>query len=45
MLDIKEIRSEYPILGRKVFGKDLVYLDTAATSQTPSCVVKKIDEI
>lgn len=45
MLDIKEIRSEYPILDRKVFGKDLVYLDTAATSQTPSCVVKKIEEM
>lgn len=42
MLDINKIRSEYPILVRKIFDRQLVYLDTAATSQTPQCVVDKI---
>ena len=42
MLDINKIRSEYPILDRKIFDRQLVYLDTAATSQTPQCVVDKI---
>lgn len=42
MLDINKIRSEYPILTRKIFDRQLVYLDTAATSQTPQCVVDKI---
>lgn len=42
MLDINKIRSEYPILARQIFDRQLVYLDTAATSQTPQCVVDKI---
>ena len=42
MLDINKIRSEYPILARKIFDRQLVYLDTAATSQPPQCVVDKI---
>ena len=42
MLDINKIRSEYPILTRKIFDRQLVYLGTAATSQTPQCVVDKI---
>ena len=42
MLDINKIRSEYPILARKIFDRQLVYIDTAATSQTPQCVVDKI---
>lgn len=33
MADIKEIRAMFPALSRKVYGKDLVYLDNAATSQ------------
>lgn len=45
MLDINKIRSEYPILDRKIFDRQLVYLDTAATSQTPQCVVDKICDI
>ena len=39
-LDIKKIRKDFPILSRKVNGYPLVYLDNAATSQTP---VKVID--
>ena len=45
MLDIDNIRSEYPILQREIFGRPLVYLDSAATSQTPRCVVDKIVEM
>ena len=45
MLDIEKIRSEYPILNRQIFGRQLVYLDSAATSQTPKCVVDKISEL
>ena len=45
MLDVDKIRAEYPILERTVEDKPLVYLDTAATSQTPRCVVEAIDEM
>lgn len=45
MLDINNIRSQYPILSREVNGKPLIYLDSAATSQTPQCVVDKIIEM
>lgn len=41
--DIEAIRSRFPILGRTVWGKPLVYLDNAATSQTPRSVVEAID--
>lgn len=42
MTDIEKIRKEFPILGRKVKGKDMVYLDNTATSQTPERVVDAI---
>ena len=42
MLDIKKIRSDFPILSRKVNGQDLVYFDNAATSQTPQQVIDVI---
>ena len=45
MLDINNIRSQYPILSREVNGKPLIYLDSAATSQIPQCVVDKITEM
>ena len=39
-LDIDSIRSDFPILGRKLpNGKKLVYFDNAATSQKPKCVI------
>lgn len=44
-MDIIEIRHDFPILQREVYGKPLVYLDNAATSQKPRCVVEKIDEM
>ena len=39
MLDVQRIRQDFPILGRQVYGKPLVYLDNAATSQKPRSVV------
>ena len=42
MLDIKKIRADFPILKREVNGKPLVYLDNAATSQTPQQVIDAI---
>ena len=42
MLNVKKIRSDFPILSRKVNGQDLIYLDNAATSQTPKQVIDVI---
>jgi len=44
MFDINAIRDQFPILSRKIYGKDLLYFDNAATTQKPLCVVKKIEE-
>lgn len=41
-MDIERIRRQFPILGREVNGKPLVYLDNTATSQTPASVVDEI---
>jgi cysteine desulfurase/selenocysteine lyase len=41
-LDIATIRKDFPILNRKVNGQPLVYLDNAATSQTPQQVIDAI---
>jgi cysteine desulfurase/selenocysteine lyase len=38
-LDVARIRKDFPILQRKVYGKPLVYLDNAATSQKPRQVI------
>lgn len=43
-IDINKIRKDFPILSMKVRGKDLVYLDNAATTQKPKCVIDKIKE-
>lgn len=40
MFDIKNIRSQFPILTQQVNGKPLVYLDNGATSQKPISVIK-----
>lgn len=45
MLDIDKIREEFPILGREVGGKRLVYLDNTATSETPRRVVSEITRL
>lgn len=44
-MDITAIRSEFPILGREVAGKPLVYLDNTATSQTPRRVVEAVEDM
>lgn len=41
-LDIYKIRADFPILSREVYGRPLVYLDNAATTQKPLCVIDKI---
>ncbi|KAA6338466.1 Cysteine desulfurase [termite gut metagenome] len=41
-ISIKEIRRDFPILEREVYGKPLIYLDNAATTQKPRCVVEAI---
>ncbi len=42
MFDVTKIREDFPILTREVNGKPLVYLDNAATSQTPQQVIDVI---
>src|SRR5680860_196432 len=42
MLDVQKIRKDFPILNREVNGNPLVYLDNAATSQTPKQVMDAI---
>ena len=43
-LDITQIRADFPILQRQVNGQPLVYLDNAATSQTPLAVINAISD-
>src|SRR5690554_3885687 len=43
VLDVAAIREEFPILSRQVHGRPLVYLDNAATSQTPRQVIAVFD--
>lgn len=45
MLDISNIRSQFPILGSEVYGHRLVYLDSGATAQKPECVINEIDRL
>lgn len=42
MYDINTVRKDFPILGREVYKRPLVYLDNAATTQKPRCVVEAI---
>jgi cysteine desulfurase/selenocysteine lyase len=44
MIDVEKIRRDFPILGREVYGKPLVYFDNAATTQKPQCVIDAISE-
>ena len=41
MLTINEIRKQFPVLDQQVYGKPLVYLDNAATTQKPLCVINR----
>jgi len=42
MLDVERIRQDFPILGREIKGKKLVYLDSTATSQRPRQVLDAV---
>ena len=42
-LDPAAVRRDFPILEREVNGRPLVYLDSAATSQTPRAVIEAMD--
>ena len=44
MFDLAHVRSDFPILSRKVHGQPLVYLDNAATSQKPTQVIESISD-
>lgn len=44
MFDIDKVRIDFPILSREVHGKPLVYLDNAATTQKPLCVLDAMRE-
>lgn len=44
MVDIHNIRAQFPILEQQVHGKQLIYLDNAATTQKPRCVIDSISE-
>ena len=41
-LDTADIRRQFPALGRKIYGHELIYLDNTATTQTPSPVIDAI---
>ena len=45
MKNIAEIRSDFPILGRMVYGKPLVYFDNGATTQKPQSVIDSVNEV
>jgi cysteine desulfurase/selenocysteine lyase len=42
--DVEEVRQDFPILGEKVRGKPLVYLDNAATTQKPEVVIETLEK-
>ncbi|MBR4047017.1 MAG: cysteine desulfurase [Bacteroides sp.] len=44
MFDVNKIRADFPILGREVYGKPLVYLDNGATTQKPLVVVEAMTD-
>jgi len=44
MYNINKVRENFPILSREVYGKPLVYLDNAATTQKPLCVLDAMRE-
>ena len=44
MYDVLKIREDFPILQREIYGRPLVYLDNAATTQKPLCVLDAMRE-
>jgi len=44
IFDVDKIRKDFPILSTEVYGKPLVYLDNASTTQKPQCVIDTIEQ-
>src|SRR2546421_3058726 len=44
-LDVAAIKQDFPILGREINGKRLVYLDSASSSQKPNAVLDAMDDV
>lgn len=44
-MNVEKIRSDFPILGREVNGKPLIYLDSGATAQKPRRVIECVERI
>ena len=44
-MDILSIRNDFPLLGRKVNGKPLIYLDSGATAQKPERVIEAVNRL
>jgi cysteine desulfurase/selenocysteine lyase len=42
---ISDIRSDFPVLEREVYGKPLIYLDNGATTQKPRCVIDAVNDV
>ncbi len=45
MKDISEIRADFPLLQRSVYGKPLIYFDNGATTQKPQCVLDAVRDV
>ncbi|MDR2292060.1 MAG: cysteine desulfurase [Prevotellaceae bacterium] len=45
MINVVNIRKDFPVLTTTVYGNPLIYLDNAATTQKPECVIRTIDEL
>ncbi|TFG62634.1 MAG: aminotransferase class V-fold PLP-dependent enzyme, partial [Gemmatimonadales bacterium] len=43
-LDVDRVRADFPILSREVHGRPLVYLDSAASSQKPTQVIRAMSD-
>lgn len=45
MFDVEKIRAQFPLLGERVYGKPLIYLDSGATAQKPERVLQTLDRL
>jgi len=43
--EISDIRADFPLLGRTVYNKPLIYFDNGATTQKPKCVIDAVNEV
>ena len=43
-MDIENIKSQFPVLDKKINGKPLVYLDSSNSAQKPISVIKRLDD-